>query len=216
MIYFILDDKTGFVKIGRSKNGGATRLAELQTGHVGKLTLVGEIDAPDELETQLHACLAAVHERGEWFRVPLPVVRAIVGLPLGAVEAQATPGQDDEAERVFVVGFHAVLRKQRTVQYVARDRCVSPRQAVDLLFTQGDTTLKAAARSLLGLSHKTLPTGAQMDALFLRLQDKDVVQTEIPYPGHKGLQKVTQIKQRSVVNGVRLWGTQRRVLSEGV
>lgn len=90
MIYFILDEKTGFVKIGRSKNGGAARLAQLQTGHPSALVLVGELDAPDELEQQLHEAFAAVRERGEWFRLKSTILRLLLGLHESAYEAKLT------------------------------------------------------------------------------------------------------------------------------
>lgn len=66
-IYFILDEERDAVKIGISGDPMG-RLASLQTGHAGRLRLVGTMPGTRHDEKRLHQRFAGVRLRGEWFR----------------------------------------------------------------------------------------------------------------------------------------------------
>lgn len=68
MLYLISDGDS--TKIGISKNP-RKRLAQLQTGHPKKLSLIQEYDVPHYYEKRLHKQLWMFRLRGngEWFRL---------------------------------------------------------------------------------------------------------------------------------------------------
>jgi hypothetical protein len=67
-LYIIQSDKTGDLKIGRSKNP-QQRLKQLQTGAPHKLKLLVIVENKGGLEKQLHRRLSKYKNRknGEWF-----------------------------------------------------------------------------------------------------------------------------------------------------
>lgn len=71
-IYFIRMGKTGPIKIGKSRGLGM-RLDQLRTGSPVQLRVLAQIQAPDELETQLHAYFDEYRMEGEWFE-PAPEI----------------------------------------------------------------------------------------------------------------------------------------------
>ena len=67
-LYIIQSDKTGDIKIGRSKNP-KQRLKQLQTGSPHKLKLLLIVENRGDLEKNLHQRLRQYRNRrnGEWF-----------------------------------------------------------------------------------------------------------------------------------------------------
>ena len=67
-LYIIQSDKTGAIKIGRSKNP-SKRLKQLQTGCPDKLKLLVIFENKGHLEKNLHRRLKSYksRRRGEWF-----------------------------------------------------------------------------------------------------------------------------------------------------
>ena len=67
-LYIIQSDKTGAIKIGRSKNP-ENRLKQLQTGSPYKLKLLLVVEGRGDLEKRLHQKLDKWKQRrnGEWF-----------------------------------------------------------------------------------------------------------------------------------------------------
>jgi|SRR6056300_268762 predicted GIY-YIG superfamily endonuclease len=67
-LYIIQSDKTGSLKIGRSKNP-ERRLKQLQTGSPYKLKLIFAAESKGHMEKPLHERLKRFKERrrGEWF-----------------------------------------------------------------------------------------------------------------------------------------------------
>jgi hypothetical protein len=68
-VYFIRDSSSGAIKIGRTDGPVKARMASIQTGMIGTLSLLGVIRrVPPETEKQLHWRFRASRIRGEWFR----------------------------------------------------------------------------------------------------------------------------------------------------
>jgi len=65
-LYFIQSDKTGMIKIGRSKNP-QKRLCQLQTGNPNKLKLIASFKGMGWKEKILHERLSRYRLEGEWF-----------------------------------------------------------------------------------------------------------------------------------------------------
>ena len=65
-LYFIQSDKTGMIKIGRSKNPNK-RLKQLQTGNANKLKLIASFEGMGWREKLIHEKLDRWSEEGEWF-----------------------------------------------------------------------------------------------------------------------------------------------------
>jgi hypothetical protein len=199
MIYFILDEKTRFVKIGRSKNGGAYRLAQLQTGHASTLTFLGELDAPDELEQHLHEAFAAVRERGEWFRLSMPVVRFLLGQPCGPVDA-VNSSEPEDVEDVhdfmggvcFWLGCYSEWSRKEQRNLEGR----TAKQVIDGIFSADETT-RAFFSARMKLAAGCLPSVKQMDAFLAKWEGKD-------------LGKGRKIVVVEVLKGTRLWGAEPR------
>lgn len=71
-VYFILDEKSAAVKIGKSNNI-EERLSDLQTGNSNLLTVEHFIECKSEehsfeLEKKLHKKFEHLHIKGEWFK----------------------------------------------------------------------------------------------------------------------------------------------------
>jgi hypothetical protein len=66
-IYLVLDERTGYIKIGRARNPSAReRTLQSENPHV-RMLFSGPADA--DLERELHADHAEHRVRGEWFRL---------------------------------------------------------------------------------------------------------------------------------------------------
>ena len=65
-LYIIQSDKTGMIKIGRSKDP-EKRLKQLQTGNPNKLKLIACFKNEGWREKQIHESLRAYRLKGEWF-----------------------------------------------------------------------------------------------------------------------------------------------------
>lgn len=75
-VYFIQSESTGLIKIGRALNV-LSRFTQLQTGSADILRLLGCMQAPPDLELELHAQFAAWRRHGEWFEPAKPLLRYI-------------------------------------------------------------------------------------------------------------------------------------------
>lgn len=83
MIYFMLAEISGHVKIGKA-NDPIKRLAQLRTGSHEPLTLLGAIPGGVAEERRLHERFAVYRVRGEWFRgdeALMAEIRAILSPP---------------------------------------------------------------------------------------------------------------------------------------
>lgn len=67
MIYFIQNETTKAVKIGKS-NDPQKRIAGFQTAIADRLKLIGTLPGDRPLERKLHIRFSGFHIRGEWFR----------------------------------------------------------------------------------------------------------------------------------------------------
>lgn len=72
MIYFIRNITSKAIKIGRSNNGGESRLSSLSTGSTSDLEVIFNWDAPDAMEADLHQRFAycripSTNSKKEWF-----------------------------------------------------------------------------------------------------------------------------------------------------
>ena len=65
-LYIIQSDKSGMIKIGRSKDPNK-RLKQLQTGNPNKLKLIASFKDMGWREKLLHERLSEWSEQGEWF-----------------------------------------------------------------------------------------------------------------------------------------------------
>jgi hypothetical protein len=65
-LYFIQSDRTGMIKIGRSKDPNK-RLKQLQTGNANKLKLISSFKGMGWREKLIHEKLNRWSEEGEWF-----------------------------------------------------------------------------------------------------------------------------------------------------
>ena len=65
-LYIIQSDKTGMIKIGRSKNP-QKRLKQLQTGNPNKLKLIASFKGEGWKEKIVHERLDRYRLEGEWF-----------------------------------------------------------------------------------------------------------------------------------------------------
>ena len=65
-LYFIQSDRTGMIKIGRSKDP-CKRLKQLQTGNANKLKLIASFKGMGWREKLIHEKLNRWSEEGEWF-----------------------------------------------------------------------------------------------------------------------------------------------------
>jgi len=65
-LYLIQSDKTGMIKIGRSKNP-QRRLKTLQTGNPNQLRLIYVYEGKGYLESSVHEELDRWRRKGEWF-----------------------------------------------------------------------------------------------------------------------------------------------------
>jgi hypothetical protein len=80
MIYFIQDEATGLIKIGRSVRPIEERIKELQTGCPGKLTMLATIEEDESSERELHEVFAEDRVGGEWFRPSSYLLRTMAHL----------------------------------------------------------------------------------------------------------------------------------------
>lgn len=69
MIYFVLAESLGVVKIGYTAGNMKHRLESLQTGCPAKLTVLGFLPGGISEEKALHKRFVASHKEGEWFRL---------------------------------------------------------------------------------------------------------------------------------------------------
>ena len=69
MIYFVLDELPGAVKIGLTHVDIEQRLSGLQVGNPRKLKLLGVTDGNRTTEARLHARLEPHRISGEWFDI---------------------------------------------------------------------------------------------------------------------------------------------------
>jgi len=65
-VYFITDDATGLIKIGRAMDV-EQRLKGLQTGAPGQLRVLADMDGGAAGEADMHRRFAHLRVRGEWF-----------------------------------------------------------------------------------------------------------------------------------------------------
>src|SRR3990167_4713784 len=86
MIYAIEAVGSRFVKFGLSRGPGG-RLETLQTGCPFELVVVAVADWPNREELRIHAHLAAVHHRGEWFTDGQEVSEVIEVMKGGKIDA---------------------------------------------------------------------------------------------------------------------------------
>ena len=68
MIYFIREEGSDYVKIGRTRMPG-DRLRELQVSNPRKLRIVKLFKAPPKAEPILHTLFREERVRGEWFKI---------------------------------------------------------------------------------------------------------------------------------------------------
>jgi hypothetical protein len=97
-VYFILDNDTGLIKIGQSRNPQG-RLTDLKEGHKN-LVILGTIRAP-LLEKELHARFAHLRVHGEWFK-PDNELAMLVN------NRHQRPDLDQEAEHCPLIGRNIV------------------------------------------------------------------------------------------------------------
>ena len=74
LLYAIGTEGTSWVKIGYTRGDVDTRLKALQTGHPQPLYVVGTVQIKTnvrQVEQHIHASLASVKQRGEWFELPM-------------------------------------------------------------------------------------------------------------------------------------------------
>jgi len=107
-VYFIQNDQ--FVKIGRARNVKA-RLGELQVSHSQALRLVGVIACTDARETEAawHRRHAAVHVRGEWFRLDPVLLAAIQDLTAASVPGSVPGSEFGDAPSCSEIGASQTL-----------------------------------------------------------------------------------------------------------
>lgn len=69
MIYFIVDGRLEYVKIGYTGSISSLpgRLRDLQVGNPYKLSVFGTMDGDVKAERKLHKLFAKYRTRGEWF-----------------------------------------------------------------------------------------------------------------------------------------------------
>ena len=73
-VYFVRAGKYGPIKIGKSVNP-EMRLAELQTGNLKRLRIIGLIsNASFEVERELHRKFERLLIRGEWYKPRLKLL----------------------------------------------------------------------------------------------------------------------------------------------
>lgn len=77
MIYFIRQGNTNFVKIGFSRLDSISRLSQLQTGNPQKLELIAEWEGAIREEQALHKHYIEYRKYGEWFELPLELIKQI-------------------------------------------------------------------------------------------------------------------------------------------
>lgn len=82
VVYFIRAKGTNLFKIGQTVRSAETRLKDFQTGCPYKLEVYEKIytDRPLELEKAIHRKLVNYHQHGEWFDVPIAVVKSLLDL----------------------------------------------------------------------------------------------------------------------------------------
>jgi hypothetical protein len=68
VVYFLLDVRTGAIKVGRS-TAADKRVTALRTGNPGKTVLLGTIPGGAKEEKTVHKSLAGCERHGEWFAV---------------------------------------------------------------------------------------------------------------------------------------------------
>lgn len=95
MIYFIRNEESGAIKVGRSTKPLA-RLASLQTASADELEMIGVIAGGSGTEAWIHERLEPFHIRGEWFEGTREATREI-----DLIIAQACVGRNvrEESER---------------------------------------------------------------------------------------------------------------------
>lgn len=107
-VYFIRDEATGLIKIGRATDPWV-RLSHIQCHCPGQLTMLALEDGAADREAELHAQFRSDRQRGEWFRAGPELTAYIASLgPLPKrkkmTKSTAFWGITDEqlAERVTV------------------------------------------------------------------------------------------------------------------
>lgn len=76
-IYFVQAGDTGNIKIGYTAGSAEKRVAQLQTGNIFDLNLLGTIPGSMEDEKAIHRELAQYALRGEWFSTDQLLLRVI-------------------------------------------------------------------------------------------------------------------------------------------
>ncbi len=107
MIYFIRDEATQLIKIGKTKGTVTDRRRTFQTGCPGNLVVLLALEGYTPEETAWHERFAGARERGEWFR-PVPE------LLLAIAEAKVSQLKVENA------GLQATLDAERERLTVAR------------------------------------------------------------------------------------------------
>ena len=118
---YAIGSENGAVKIGYSVDP-KSRLPFLRTGHPGKLTLLGAVDAVRSQEAEIHKLLSRWHVSGEWFRLEGAVIAFVEMLskspkPRKSPEPKMEGDMKNELdwEAVKLAG-HKLGIKPRTVQ----------------------------------------------------------------------------------------------------
>lgn len=76
-VYLLAGEKTQLVKIGYTTTDPLDRLSACQTGSPDILRYIGAYRAPYMLEQELHALLEPFHSHGEWFNIPISILKVL-------------------------------------------------------------------------------------------------------------------------------------------
>ncbi len=117
MIYFAQADGTDLVKIGCTAGDPTKRLRELQTGCPQPLKLIAAVDGGEADEARWHRDFAADRVNGEWFRLTIPLLLAILAAvprqPSGERAKQPKPRRPPRSTRsalTMTTGFSGPVR----------------------------------------------------------------------------------------------------------
>jgi len=80
MRVYLIENGEGLYKVGRTKLDVSERIRQLQTGSPYQLEFVAEclVNHPSKVEAYLHRKYRQFHVSGEWFALPMDVVREFV------------------------------------------------------------------------------------------------------------------------------------------
>lgn len=101
MIYFAHAEGTDLVKIGFTAGDPAKRVGELQTGCPHKLVLLASIEGSEQDEAKWHRDFAADRLNGEWFRLSVPLLLAVLTSLLKRPSAPAVKKQKSGKQPVL-------------------------------------------------------------------------------------------------------------------